>query len=67
VGLADWPAAFDRRRVDVIVRGNGHLQHGVEGATYFDVSEGTLAGRPVTGHEAEGAAVIAHHWRLPPS
>src|SRR5262249_43389489 len=65
--IGELPLAPGRYRVDAIVRGNGHLQDGIEGAAYFDVSEGTLAGRPVTGHEGAGAAVIPHLWRLPPS
>jgi hypothetical protein len=53
-----------RYRVDAIVRAANHVQDGLEGAAYFDVAEGLLAGRPVTGDE-QAPVAIAHRWRVP--
>jgi lipopolysaccharide transport system ATP-binding protein len=60
------PLTPGRYRVDAIVRGNSHVQDGLQGAAYFDVAEGILAGRPVTGDELAPVA-IAHRWRVPPT
>jgi lipopolysaccharide transport system ATP-binding protein len=57
-----------RYRIDVVVRGDGHIQDGLEGAAYFDVAPGTLRDRPVTGGEKVAAPIaISHRWSVPPS
>jgi lipopolysaccharide transport system ATP-binding protein len=63
--IDELPLAPGRYRVDVVVRGNRHLQDGLEGAAYFDVSDGTFGGRAISGNDRLGATVVRHRWRVP--
>jgi lipopolysaccharide transport system ATP-binding protein len=58
------PLVPGRYRVDVAIRGRAYLQDAVEGAATFDVEQGTLAGRPVTGGRP-GDVAVAHRWVVP--
>jgi homopolymeric O-antigen transport system ATP-binding protein len=53
-----------RYRLDVTLWGRHGLEDQVEGAAFFDVEQGTLAGRPVSGH-GSGDMVIRHRWLAP--
>ncbi len=53
-----------RYRVDVTIKGRGHLQDYVEGAAFFDVEEGPFRGRPLP-EAAKGDVVLPHRWRAP--
>ncbi|HET7129090.1 MAG TPA: ABC transporter ATP-binding protein [Gaiellaceae bacterium] len=55
-----------RYRIDVTLRGAGVLQDHLEGAAFFDVEQGVVRGRPVTGDDA-GVVVLSHRWLLPPT
>ena len=63
----ELPLRPGRYRVDVVVRANGHIQDGLEGAAYFDVAAGSFGGRAVKEGEAAGAVEVAHRWRMPPA
>jgi lipopolysaccharide transport system ATP-binding protein len=54
-----------RYRLDVQLSGSHGVEDLVEGAAFFDVEQGTLAGRPVSGHGAAGDTVIRHRWMAP--
>ena len=54
-----------RYRVDVSLWGSHGVEDLVEGAAFFDVEQGTLAGRPVSGHGSAGDVVIRHRWTAP--
>jgi lipopolysaccharide transport system ATP-binding protein len=58
------PLVPGRYRVDVEVHGRAYLQDAIEGAAFFDVEEGVLAGRPITG-DRRGDVVVDHHWTTP--
>jgi lipopolysaccharide transport system ATP-binding protein len=53
-----------RYRIDVEIKGEGHLQDHLEGAAYFDVEEGPVRGRPIT-EAARGDLVLPHRWCRP--
>jgi lipopolysaccharide transport system ATP-binding protein len=53
-----------RYRVDVELRAQGVEQESIEGAAMFEVEQGTLDGRPVSGR-AGGDVVLRHRWRRP--
>jgi lipopolysaccharide transport system ATP-binding protein len=58
------PLVPGRYRIDVEVHGRAYLQDAVEGATFFDVEQGVLGGRPVSG-EGRGDIVVDHRWTTP--
>jgi lipopolysaccharide transport system ATP-binding protein len=58
------PLVPGRYRVDVEVHGRAYLQDAIEGAAFFDVEQGVLAGRPVAG-ERRGDVVVDHRWTTP--
>jgi lipopolysaccharide transport system ATP-binding protein len=58
------PLLSGRYRLDVEIHGRAYLQDGVEGAAMFDVEQGALAGRPVSG-ERVGDVAVAHRWIVP--
>jgi lipopolysaccharide transport system ATP-binding protein len=62
--IDELPLAPGRYRVDVKLRGKNHLQDHVEGATFFEVEDGPLRGRPIP-ESSEGDLVVAHRWRKP--
>jgi lipopolysaccharide transport system ATP-binding protein len=62
--IDELPLLPGRYRVDVEIHGRSHLQDGVEGATMFDVEQGTLGGRPVAGGSS-GDVAVAHRWVVP--
>jgi lipopolysaccharide transport system ATP-binding protein len=54
-----------RYRVDVAIHGKGHLQDELEAAAFFDVEQGVLRGRPVTGGDHAGHVTFPHRWLAP--
>jgi lipopolysaccharide transport system ATP-binding protein len=58
------PLVPGRYRIDVEVHGRAYLQDGIEGAAFFDVEEGVLAGRPITA-DRRGDVVVDHNWTTP--
>jgi lipopolysaccharide transport system ATP-binding protein len=54
-----------RYRVDVTLRGRGHRQDILEAASFFDVEQGVVRGRPVVGDEGFGSVALPHRWRIP--
>jgi lipopolysaccharide transport system ATP-binding protein len=63
--LDELPLAPGRYRIDVSLRGQGHLQDHVEGAAFFEVEEGVFQGRPIA-ESSQGDLVVAHRWRTQP-
>jgi lipopolysaccharide transport system ATP-binding protein len=59
------PLLPGRYRIDVLLKGNSHIQDGLQAAGFFDVEAGVMEGRPVPISGAEGDVVIPHAWRLP--
>ena len=58
------PLVPGRYRIDVEVHGRAYLQDAIEGAAFFEVEQGVLAGRPVAG-ESRGDIVVDHRWTTP--
>jgi lipopolysaccharide transport system ATP-binding protein len=54
-----------RYRIDVTLHGKGHLQDLLEAAAFFDVEQGVLRGRPVTGVDQAGNTFLPHRWVAP--
>jgi lipopolysaccharide transport system ATP-binding protein len=59
------PLLPGRYRLDVLLKGNSHIQDGLQAAGFFDVEAGVMDGRPIPISGAEGDVVIRHTWRLP--
>jgi lipopolysaccharide transport system ATP-binding protein len=59
------PLMAGRYRVDVRVNSGERVEDGLEGAAYFDVEPGSVAGRPMPPNAANGDMVVTHSWRLP--
>jgi lipopolysaccharide transport system ATP-binding protein len=53
-----------RYRIDVTIKGRGHLQDYIEGAAFFEVEEGPVRGRPLP-EAVKGDIVLPHRWRSP--
>ena len=62
--IPQLPLVPGRYRIDVEVHGRAYLQDGVEGAATFDVEQGTLNGRPVSGGH-KGDIALGHVWTVP--
>ncbi|CAN5789962.1 ABC transporter ATP-binding protein [soil metagenome] len=60
--IEELPLAPGRYRIDVVVRGGGHAQDGLEAASFFDVEPGTLNDRSVGIDDSDGPVTIAHRW-----
>ena len=54
-----------RYRLDVTIHAKGHLQDHLEAAAFFDVEQGVLRGRPVTGANGHGHSLLPHRWLVP--
>ena len=63
--LETLPLLPGRYRIDVLLKGNSHIQDGLQGAGFFDVEAGVMDGRPIPVSGAEGDVVVSHTWRLP--
>ncbi|HET9154665.1 MAG TPA: ABC transporter ATP-binding protein [Solirubrobacterales bacterium] len=59
------PLLPGRYRIDVVLKGNSHIQDGLQAASFFDVEAGVMDGRPMPVSGAEGNLAVAHTWRLP--
>lgn len=51
-----------RYRINVAVQVRGETLDHVEGALFFDVDEGLLGGRSVSGHSNYGSVAFEHRW-----
>ena len=58
------PLVPGRYRIDVEVHGRAYLQDAIEGAAFFDVEQGVMGGRPVSG-DTRGDVVVEHRWTTP--
>jgi lipopolysaccharide transport system ATP-binding protein len=54
-----------RYRLDVMVRGDNHVQDHVEAAAVFTVNQGVVRGRPVAGDTGHGDLALPHSWIVP--
>lgn len=54
-----------RYRINAALMLNGELQDHVEGASFFQVEQGTLRGRPVSGGAGYGNVSLPHCWTAP--
>jgi lipopolysaccharide transport system ATP-binding protein len=59
------PLLPGRYRIDIQVKGKRQIQDGLQGAAFFDVEPGVIAGRPVPASGADGNVVFPQLWRLP--
>jgi len=59
------PLLPGRYRIDILLKGNSHIQDGLQAAGFFDVEAGVMEGRPIPVSGAEGNLVVPHTWRLP--
>jgi lipopolysaccharide transport system ATP-binding protein len=62
--VEELPLLPGRYRLDVEIRGQGHIQDHVEGAAFFDVEPGTLRGRPLP-ERSIGDTLVPHQWTRP--
>jgi lipopolysaccharide transport system ATP-binding protein len=63
--IESLPLLPGRYRIDVLLKGSGRIQDGLQAAAFFDVEPGVVDGRPTPASGADGNIVIAHRWRLP--
>jgi lipopolysaccharide transport system ATP-binding protein len=61
----ELPLLPGRYRIDIRLWGTHGMEDLVEGAAFFDVEQGTLAGRPVSGHGLAGDTLFRHRWAAP--
>jgi homopolymeric O-antigen transport system ATP-binding protein len=61
----ELPLVPGQYRVDVTIRGAGQIQDGLEAATWFQVEEGTMRGRPVPLENVFGRVFFPHRWQIP--
>jgi len=54
-----------RYRIDVELKARGVVQDSIEAAAMFDVEDGTIDGRPVSGGDSYGDVVLRHRWSTP--
>jgi lipopolysaccharide transport system ATP-binding protein len=59
------PLLPGRYRIDVLLKGQGRIQDGLQAAAFFDVEPGVVEGRPTPASGADGHVVLPHRWRLP--
>jgi lipopolysaccharide transport system ATP-binding protein len=64
--IDELPLQPGRYRLDTRLWGTHDLEDLVEGATFFDVEQGTIAGRPFAGDPSGGDMAIRHRWVTPP-
>ena len=62
--LETLPLLPGRYRIDVLLKGNSHIQDGLQGAGFFDVEAGVMDGRPIPVSGAEGDVVVSHTWGM---
>jgi lipopolysaccharide transport system ATP-binding protein len=60
--IPELPLLPGRYRLDVRVRTEKDVHDYLEGATVFEVTHGTMRGRPVTKHCTYGSVFIPHRW-----
>ena len=60
--IPELPLIPGRYRIDVLIRGAGHIQDGLDAATFFDVEPGTFHERAVGADDSDGPITMAHRW-----
>jgi lipopolysaccharide transport system ATP-binding protein len=60
--LEELPLVPGRYRINVALSTDGELQDHVESAAVFDVEQGELRGRPVSGDTGFGSVCFPHRW-----
>jgi homopolymeric O-antigen transport system ATP-binding protein len=60
--IEQLPLVPGRYRVDVLARGGGSIQDGIEGAAFFHVESGTFSGRSIRTEDSAGPVAIEHRW-----
>jgi lipopolysaccharide transport system ATP-binding protein len=65
--VPDLPLVPGRYRLDYTLRSGGHVQDQIEGAAFFDVSEGLVNGRAVSSIGVVGNLALPVRWRGPVS
>ena len=63
--VAALPLVPGRYRIDVLLKGAGQIQDGLQAAAFFEVEPGVVAERPTPMAGADGDLVLSHVWRLP--
>jgi lipopolysaccharide transport system ATP-binding protein len=63
--IPSLPLLPGRYRIDVLLKANRQIQDGLQGAAFFDVEAGVIAGRPAPTGGTDGALALTHVWRLP--
>jgi lipopolysaccharide transport system ATP-binding protein len=63
--IPQLPLLPGRYRIDVLLKGKGQIQDGLQAAAFFDVEPGVVDGRPMPAAGADGDLVLPHLWRLP--
>ena len=63
--LEEVPLLPGRYRIDALLKANGHIQDGLQGAGFFEVQPGVVGDRPVPPSGADGDIVLSHTWKLP--
>jgi lipopolysaccharide transport system ATP-binding protein len=54
-----------RYRINVALFSDKQLQDHIEAATFFDVEQGALRGRPISGYTGYGKVILPHRWTPP--
>ncbi len=54
-----------RYRINAALMLDGELQDHIEGASNFEVEQGTLRGRTVPQSSGYGSIITPHHWKVP--
>ena len=63
--IESLPLLPGRYRIDVLLKGRGRIQDGLQAAAFFDVEPGVVDGRPTPAGGADGNIVLPYRWRLP--
>jgi lipopolysaccharide transport system ATP-binding protein len=60
--IPELPLIAGRYRIDVELHAQGHLQDRLQSAAVFDVEQGVMGGRPVSGESGRGSMAVRHRW-----
>ena len=63
--IESLPLLPGRYRIDVLLKGRGRIQDGLQAAAFFDVEPGVVDGRPTPAGGADGNIVLPYRWQLP--
>jgi homopolymeric O-antigen transport system ATP-binding protein len=54
-----------RYRINVAISSDGVLQDHIEGASFFEVEQGLIKGRPIIKGSGYGRVCMHHRWTMP--